>query len=47
MYQNPRKVWRRLGMIVRLLVNTGETLWSQLMMYKAVAQLVLLDGSES
>ena len=34
-------------MIVRVLDNTGATVRSQGMMYKVVAQLVLLYGSQS
>ena len=33
-------------MITRVLLKTGETLWSQEMMYNAVAQSVILYGSD-
>ena len=33
-------------MIEKMLVKTGSTVWAQGMMYKAVAQLVLLYGRE-
>ena len=41
-YQNTRNVRRRWGMIVRVLVNTGEMVRAWGTMYKAVTQLVLL-----
>ena len=46
MYQNPRKARRRWGIITRVLEKTRETVWARGMMYKVVAQLVLLYGSE-
>ena len=33
-----RKVWRRWGMIVRVMEKVVATVWDQDMMYKAVAQ---------
>ena len=45
-YQNVRKSRRRWGMIVRVLENMGETVWSQGVMYKLVAQLVIMYRSE-
>ena len=46
MYQNPRKSRRRWGIITRVLEKTRETVWARGMMYKVVAQLVLLYGIE-
>ena len=36
MYQNLRNVWRRWGIIVRVMAKTVEMVWAQGMMYKAV-----------
>ena len=46
MYQNLRKARRRWGVVVRVLEKTGATVQARGMMYKAVANLVLLYGSE-
>ena len=46
-YQNLRKVWSQWRMISRVMEKTGSTVWARGNMYKAVAQLVLLYGSES
>ena len=44
-YQNLRKVRRQWEIIVGVLVKTGATVRAQGMIYKAVAQSVLLYGS--
>ena len=41
-----RKAWRPWGVITVVLVKKEATMWSWGMMYNAVAQLVLLYGSE-
>ena len=43
---NLKEVRRRSGMILRVLANMGAMMRSHGMMYKAVAQSVLLYGSE-
>ena len=45
-YQNPRNVRRWWGMITRVMAKTGATVQARGTMYKAVAQPVLLYGSE-
>ena len=45
-YQNMSKTRRRWGMIVRVLTNTGETVQAQGIIYKALAQSVILYVSE-
>ena len=45
-YQNLRKAQRRWGMIARVLVKTGATVRAHWMMYKAVAQSLILYSSE-
>ena len=47
MYQNLKKAWMRWGTIVWLMLNMGATVRACGIMYKAVAQLVLLYGSEN
>ena len=46
-YLNLHKAQRRWGTIARVIEMTGATVQSQVAMYKAVAQLVLLYESES
>ena len=46
-FQNLKKAWRRWGTILRVLVNMEATVWAHGVMYKAMAQSVLLYGSES
>ena len=45
-YQNLRKAQRQWGVITRVLANTEATVRSQMMIYKAVSQSVLLYGSD-
>ena len=44
-YQNLQKVRSQWVMIVGVMAKTGETVWARGMMYKSVAQLVLLYGN--
>ena len=46
-YLNLRKFWRQWGVIARVLERTGVTVRSWGEIYKEVAQLVLIYGSES
>ena len=46
-YRNLRKSWRIWGMIQKLQTNIGAMVRARSMLYKAVAQTVLLYGSES
>ena len=46
-YHNLRKDWRIWGMIQKLQTNIGAMVRARSMLYKAVAQTVLLYGSES
>ena len=44
---NLQKTWRRWGMVARVLERTGATVQTHVEMYKAVAKMLLLYGSES
>ena len=45
-YQNLQKSRRQWGMVASLMERTGETVWAQRPMYKAVAQPVLFYCSK-
>ena len=47
LYQNLRKVQQRWGMVSKVLLNAGGKVQAHEMMYKSVAYMVLLYGSES
>ena len=47
MHHNLRKDWRCWGVIFKVSTKRGAMVWAHGMLYKAVAQTVLLYGSES
>ena len=47
MYHNLRKAWRRWWMISKVLTNTRAMVWDRGIIYKVVAQAVLLYGINS
>ena len=45
--ENPRKAQLRWGMVAKVMMKTGATVWSQEMMYKVVSHMVLFYRIES